>query len=97
MDTSVLVARKYFPDATTSVVAYGWDFPDGLCGGSLAYATKSPLILAHSKEKLFKFTADYTVGAGLKAGYVLGGDGLVDDSATRAIFGMGSEPINILK
>ena len=46
------------------------------------------LILAHSKEKLAQFTADYTTKAGLKVGYVLGGDGLVDDAATRAIFGM---------
>ena len=96
LDTSILVAKKYFPEATSSVVAYGWDFPDGLCGGSLAYATKSPLILAHSKEKLHKFTAEYTVAAGLKAGYVLGGDKLVDDTATRAIFGLASGNINVL-
>jgi putative cell wall-binding protein len=98
LDTSILVAKKYFPDAATSVVAYGWDFPDGLCGGSLAYATKSPLILAHSKEKLFKFTADYTVAAGLKAGFVLGGDKLVTDAAAQAIFGMAADGnIEVLK
>ena len=97
LDTSILVAKKYFPDATSSVVAFGWDFPDGLCGGSLAYATKSPLILAHSKEKLAQFIADYTTKAGIKDGYVLGGEGLVDDAATRAIFGMGNEPIILIK
>ena len=91
LETSLKVAQTYFPDAKAAVVAYGWDFPDGLCGGSLAYATKSPLILAHSKEKLYKFTADYTVSAGLKAGYVLGGEKLVEDTATRAIFGMAAD------
>ena len=98
LDTSLLVAKKYFPNATTSVVAYGWDFPDGLCGGSLAYATKSPLILTHSKETLFKFTADYTAAAGLKAGFVLGGDKLVTDAAAQAIFGMAANGnIEVLK
>jgi putative cell wall-binding protein len=97
LETSTMVAEKYFATAKAAVVAYGWNFPDGLCGGSLAYAMDAPLILAHSKEKLAQFTADYTTKAGLTAGYVLGGDGLVDDTATRAIFGMGSESINILK
>ena len=31
---------------------------------------------------------------GITAGVVLGGDGLVDDAATRAIFGMGSDMDN---
>jgi putative cell wall-binding protein len=97
LETSTMVAAKYFADAKTTVVAYGWNFPDGLCGGSLAYALDAPLLLTHSKEKLAKFTADYTTKAGLKVGYVLGGDGLVDDAATRAIFGMGTASITLIQ
>ena len=88
LETSTMVAEKYFGSATTAVVAYGWDFPDGLCGGSLAYAMKAPLILTHSKEKLSDFTAEYTTKAGITGGIVLGGDGLVNDMATRGIFAM---------
>jgi putative cell wall-binding protein len=97
LETSTMVADRYFRSASAAVAAYGWNFPDGLCGGSLAYSMKAPLILTHSKTKLYTFTADYTTKAGLKAGYVLGGEGLVSDEATRAIFGMGSEPIRILE
>ena len=97
LETSTMVAEKYFASAKAAVVAYGWNFPDGLCGGSLAYAMDAPLILTHSKTKLYTFTATYTTGAGLKAGYVLGGDGLVSDEATRAIFSLGNEPINVQK
>ena len=92
LDTSILVANKYFKGAATAVVAYGWDFPDGLCGGPLANEIGAPLILAHSKEKLYTFTADKT---NLTAGYVLGGDGLVSDVAVKAIFG--ATGINVIK
>jgi putative cell wall-binding protein len=95
MDTSVLVAKTFFPDAQLAVVAYGWDFPDGLCGGSLAYAMGAPLLLTHSKTKLYSFTAAYTTKAGITDGFVLGGDGLVSDEATKAIFG--NNDISILK
>ena len=97
LETSTMVAEKYFAGASTAVVAYGWDFPDGLCGGSLAYAMKAPLILTHSKAKLYGFTAEYTTNAGITDGYVLGGDGLVSDEATRAIFGMEFDDITVLE
>jgi putative cell wall-binding protein len=88
LDTSVLVAEKYFRDADTAVIAYGWGFPDGLCGGPLAYANKAPLVLTHSKDSLYTFTAGYTVPAKIREGYILGGDKLISDKATRTLFCM---------
>ena len=96
LKTSNLVAQKYFKNANSAVVAYGWNYPDGLCGGPLAYAMKAPLMLTHSKTKLYGTTASYTTGAGIKNGYILGGTGLITDEAVRAIFSMSAkETINV--
>lgn len=83
-ETSVMVAQKYFPEAESAVLAYGWNYPDGLCGGPLAYMMKAPLILTNSK--VYGFTASYTNAAYIDSGYVLGGSGLISDDAVQAIF-----------
>lgn len=87
--TSVLVAQRYFEDPDSAVIAYGWNFPDGLCGGPLAYAMKAPLILTHYKQKYFDIAAQYSRTQSIGWGYVLGGDGLVSNEAAVAIFRTG--------
>ena len=87
MLTSHMVAERYFDGSESAVVAYGWNFPDGLCGGPLANALKSPLILTHSKEKLYNVTAEFAKDAGIKTGLILGGDALIPDAAINAIYG----------
>ena len=87
--TSVLVAQRYFEDPDSAVIAYGWNFPDGLCGGPLAYAMKAPLILTHYKQKYFDIAAQYSQTQSIGWGYVLGGDGLVSNEAAVAIFRTG--------
>ena len=84
-ETSVLVAEKYFPEATSAVLAYAWDFPDGLCGGGLAYAMKAPLILTMTKYEAQ--AADYIQGQGIKSGVVLGGEKLISAASVDKIFG----------
>ena len=84
METSVLVAEKYFDAPETAVLAYAWNYPDGLCGGSLAYALHAPLILTMPKYEAA--AADYTEAEDITSGYVLGGDGLITDESVCIIF-----------
>ena len=78
------MAKKFFSNPTSAVVAYGLNFPDGLSGGPLAYAIGGPLLL--TENKAVKTTDAYTESVGITSGYVLGGSGLVSDSSVKTIF-----------
>lgn len=82
-ETSVKIAQKFLPDAESAVVAYASTFPDGLCGGPLAYTVKAPLILTKDGKSE---APDYTKANAITAGYVLGGDGLISDGFAKQIF-----------
>ena len=86
VETSVLVAQTYFKNAENAVITYGWNFPDGLCGSSLAHALQAPLLLTNSTKSMFEITANYTNELNIHNGYVLGGSGLVSDEAAQTIF-----------
>ncbi|MBB1514782.1 cell wall-binding repeat-containing protein [Tessaracoccus sp. MC1679] len=45
-ETASLVARTYFPEADTALVASGIQFPDGLSGTPLAHAYGAPILLS---------------------------------------------------
>ena len=85
-ETSVLVAEKYFDDPHSAVLAYAWNFPDGLCGGPLAYSMGAPLILTMTKyeSQAVKYFADKAI---IEA-FVLGGDTLISDKSVRGIFAL---------
>jgi len=83
--TSLALADYFFPNATDAVVAYGRKYPDGLCGGALAYAMKAPLILTNDANA--PTTAEYTSEAGITSGLVLGGTGLISDASASEVFG----------
>ena len=72
-------------------VDYTWNYPDGLCGGSLAYSMHAPLILTMTKYEAK--AVEYATGAGIKSGVVLGGTGLISDAAVRAVFAMTAEDV----
>ena len=95
METSVLVAQKYFDAPETAVVAYAWNYPDGLCGGSLAFALKAPLILTMPKYE--SASVEYAAENDINTGYVLGGEKLVTDEIVRAIFAMDAEDEIVVK
>ena len=80
--TSVMVAKKFVQNPDDVVLAYARNFPDGLCGGPLAYALGAPLILT---DNHYPGEAD-TYVSGIFAGFVVGGTGLISDSTARAIF-----------
>ena len=85
-ETSANVARRFFKEPKTAVLAYGQTFPDGLCGGALAYTINGPLILAANGK-----TAEaigYAKETGIKFGAVLGGSKLITDDDVRDIFKM---------
>ena len=86
--TSVMVAETFFNNATSAVVAYGRNFPDGLCGGPLAYAMEAPLILTENSKAADAVA--FTTTRKIASGVVLGGAGLVSDNTTRKIFGLNS-------
>lgn len=94
-ETSVKVARHYFPNANSAVLAYGENFPDGLCGGALAHSVKSPLILTNTR--FASIAAEYTAANGMTSGLVLGGEGQIADNAVREIFHMAEDAQIILK
>ena len=83
-ETSVNVAKNFFKSPDDGVIAYGKDFPDGLCGGALAYAIDGPLLLAANDKT--ETACDYTLGAKMVTGAVLGGPTLISDESVRTIF-----------
>lgn len=83
--TSIAIAKYFFPEADTAIVAYGRNYPDGLCGGSLAYAMKAPMLLTTNRD--LGTTAAYTSKSGITSGLALGGTGLISDAAVSEVFG----------
>lgn len=83
-ETSVKIAAKFLPDATSAVAAFAGDFPDGLCGGPLAFVKGAPLLLTKNGKTE---APAYTEANGITSGYVLGGTGLISDNMANEIFG----------
>ena len=82
-ETSVNVAKKFFDKPATMVLAYGLNFPDGLCGGPLAMNYKSPMILtANNYSAPANGYARY-IGADKVA--ILGGKGLISTETVSVI------------
>lgn len=83
-ETSVKIAETFFPNATSAVIAYAKNFPDGLCGGPLAFNMGAPLILTRTGNEAM--AVDYASHVGIKSGIVLGGPGLISDDTAKKIF-----------
>ncbi len=85
-DTSVMIAEKFFENPDSAVLAYAWNFPDGLCGGPLAAAMNAPLILTMPKYEAQ--AASYVQSKNIQTGIILGGETLIPDSSVGLIFGL---------
>ena len=89
-ETSRLVAEwmdtYYGRTPLSAALAYGYNFPDGLCAGPLAYALGAPLLLTATGDEVQP--ASYTRDYGLRQGVVLGGPALISDDSVKAIFSM---------
>ena len=68
------------------VVAYGGNYPDGLCGGPLANYLGMPLIL--TKEGSESIALRYAEDNGITSGYALGGTAVLSDGVVRVVFQM---------
>ena len=89
-ETSVNVAKQFFKNPECGVFAFGQDFPDGLCGGALAYAMDAPLILTSDGRTSAAET--YAKDSDMISGIVLGGPSLIGDDSVNRIFGLVTEP-----
>ncbi len=83
-ETSVNVAKKFFLTPESCVLAYGMDFPDGLCGGALAHAMNGPLILTANNRT--QAATAYVYRTDIKDVKVLGGPALISDASVKLIF-----------
>ena len=86
-ETSAMLADEVFGGSVENAVfAYGYNFPDGLCAGPLAYALGAPLILTANGDEAA--AADYVSTTDIFGGFVLGGPTLISDEAVNKIFGL---------
>ena len=83
-ETSAEVAKMFFEQPEAVVLAYAKNFPDGLCGGPLAYVLNAPLILTTTEktDTAEKYVHDYEINKGK----VLGGESLISNGAVNVIF-----------
>ena len=84
-DTSIQLAEKYAPYARKIVLATGRNFPDGLCGGPLAYNLESPIILTNTSNGS-AYGKKYVSDNGIMNGLALGGTNAVSDAVIRDTF-----------
>ena len=85
-ETSVKLAEEYFDAPNSVVLAYAWNYPDGLCGGALAYSVDAPLILTMNKYE--DVASEYAQGQDINSGFVLGSSELISDNTVRTIFSL---------
>ena len=83
--TSVAVANTFFTSPNTVALAYSRNFPDGLCGGPLAYNLGAPLLLVNSGAE--SYAAAYVEENSIETGIILGGSTAVSDDTVSAVFG----------
>ena len=84
-ETSTAIAKEFFAKATTVMLAYAQNFPDGLSGGPLAMMKNAPIVLTESKKP--EAAKEYVKAAGIVKSITLGGPTLISDIAVKAIMG----------
>lgn len=83
-DTSIKVAKTFFPDKIDTVtLAYAKNYPDGLSGGPVAAAYKSPMILVTSSN--YKQAVTYAKSVGARRVITMGGKLVIPDNVPKAI------------
>ena len=84
-DTSVQVAKFFFEDYSTVTLAYGHNFPDGLCGGPLASQLGAPLVLTRTQD--YSAAKDLCQSENINRIVVLGGESLISNDVVEDILG----------
>lgn len=76
-ETSTLCAELFFSNQQAAVFAYAKNFPDGLCGGSLAYSLNIPLILISNDDT--DYASLYIKKQKINYGILIGGENLISN------------------
>ncbi len=92
-ETSVAIAKAYFDAPEFAVIAYSRAFPDGLCGGPLAYAMGAPMLLTNVNQTQINITRGYLEEMEITSGYIMGGESILNDQAAKAIFGISTDAV----
>ena len=83
-ETSVAIANRYFGTPDCALIAFSRNFPDGLCGGPLAYAMKAPLLLVNAGKE--SAAAAYVDACAITKGLILGGSTALSETVVEKIF-----------
>lgn len=83
-DTSVKIAEKFFKNPDEVILAYAYNFPDGLSAGPLA-ATKNIPILLISEDRT-EMASEYVKENNINKGIILGGSSLITDDMAKEVF-----------
>jgi putative cell wall-binding protein len=77
-ETSVMVANRFFKNSPAVTLAYGRDYPDGLCGGPLAMIYNCPLLLIANNG--YAQAKSYAKTIGATSAVIYGGTALISNS-----------------
>lgn len=83
-ETSIKVAETFFVNVDNISLTYAMDFPDGLCGGPLAYIKKSPMILTMSENEAE--ASKYVKTNNINKVLILGGNRVISLESLDKIF-----------
>lgn len=84
-ETSAMIASYFANDgAPNAVLAYGENFPDGLCAGPLAWVKDANLILCDDNNT--QYAKEYMDEYSIVKGFVTGGPAIIADKAVKSIF-----------
>ncbi|WP_226536244.1 cell wall-binding repeat-containing protein [Fictibacillus halophilus] len=78
-DTSLLIAKKYFPHATEVALSNGLVFADALSGSRFAYKKNMPIILVRNNSAI-EATSQFVTGLDPRNIHLYGGPGTISDS-----------------
>ena len=84
-ETSYMIAEYFFKENPYyAILAYGGDYPDGLCGGPLGAANGGPVILVDDAhlEYAIKYSGEHT---SVRIFKVLGGEALIPNETVEKI------------
>ena len=84
-EMSTKVAKKYFKNPKSVVIATGGAFADALAGGPLAIKMGGPLLLVGDNQSQYKYAKAYVKDNKIKQGVLLGGTGAVSDNTSKQI------------
>lgn len=84
-ETSALIAREFFQGCSGVAIAFGGNFPDGLCGGPLAGRLNAPLLLVGENESQYKYARKFVKDFHVDWGYAFGGGGVISNTLFKKV------------